>query len=343
MGGQGRVTTLASHRNVSAPALLAADEAFVEPELSIAPEQAESYVDFCLDTCRARGVDLFVPQRARDAVADRSETFAALGVKLSLAGDGHTLRLLDDKARFHPQAVALGLPMPRTTRINDASSFVAAFDALRHDGLPACIKPPSGVFGAGFWRLVEGRSLFDQLMALDDRRLSPAVAIQALQEAPGPLLVCEYLAGPEWSVDLVAELGEVRLAVGRRKGVGGQMLEVKGPALELARRVVAAFSLSGLVNVQVRAADPEGADLRLLEINPRMSGGCLYTVFSGANLPWWHVALALGLEKPASAPAPMGGALVSPVADAVAQRDGEARLFSRILVDSGFGWSGRAM
>lgn len=48
-----------------------------------------------------------------------------------------------------------------------------------------------------------------------------------------------------------------------------------------------------------------------------MSGGCLYTAYSGVNLPWWHVALALGLAREADIPRPVGGARVAAVAGAV--------------------------
>jgi carbamoylphosphate synthase large subunit len=84
---------------------------------------------------------------------------------------------------------------------------------------------------------------------------------------------------------------------------------VDGPIFALARSAVALFNLSGLINVQFKAADEAGEDPRLLEINPRMSGGVARTRFAGVNLPWRHVALLLGREIEADVP--VGGALIA--------------------------------
>ena len=82
-----------------------------------------------------------------------------------------------------------------------------------------------------------------------------------------------------------------------------------GPIFGMAREAVALFSLSGQINVQFKAADADGGDPRLLEINPRMSGGMARTRFAGVNLPWTQVALLLGL--PLSEARPEGGALIA--------------------------------
>jgi len=311
------VKLTASHRHADAAVLEAADESFIEPRF---PEgDASAHRAWCLETCRTRGIDLFVPGFGKALIAPHIADFAAIGTKVAVPADAETLVLLHDKTRFTHAAIAAGLPMAWTREVRDAAGFDAALAELAALGLPACVKPPEGVFGAGFWQVEPERSSFAALMDPEARRLPPAMIRTALHEADGAgaLLVMEHLPGDEWSIDAVCDQGRMIVGVARRKVGRAQRIEVEGPVFDIARAAIARFELSGLINLQCKAAGEGEADPRLLEINARMSGGCLYTQASGVNLPWWHVALALGLADEADIPAPIGGALVAAVAGAV--------------------------
>jgi hypothetical protein len=115
---------------------------------------------------------------------------------------------------------------------------------------------------------------------------------------------------------LVCKDGQVIVAVARQKLGRVQTLQVEGPVFEIVAHAVRHFNLSGLINAQCKAADMDGNDVRLLEINSRMSGGCIYTRYSGVKLPWVQVALELGLMMQEEVPQPIGGAVVCPSAEA---------------------------
>jgi hypothetical protein len=311
---------IASHRDAHAPVLNAADLSFVEPPIGRADEaDITAYGDYCLKMCADHGIDLFVAQRGRATLAARTAEFGAIGTRLAATGTPATLALIDDKARFFEAASGIGIPMPWTREVTDATGFDTACAELAARGHAACVKPPHGVFGAGFWRLDPAVSAFETLMNADHHRIAPAAMRDAIAAAPGPvrLLVLEYLPGTEWSLDCLCRDGRMVTGVARRKLGRAQRLETEGPIFALARRAVAAFELSGLINLQFKAASiDDDSDIRLLEINPRMSGGCLYTRYSGINLPWWHIALELGLASEDDMPAPVGGALVAAIGDA---------------------------
>lgn len=316
----GDVRLLASHRDADSPVLKAADIGFVEPRIDRTTEAgAADYIDYCLDMCRRHRIDLFVAQNARSALAAHADAFATIGTRLSVPAPPDTLALLHDKAAFYDAALAAGIPMPLTREARDVAGFDAALAELDALGLQACVKPPEGVFGLGFWRLDPAQSMFDTLMNPDSHVIAPAAMRAAIAAAPGDirLLVLEHLPGVEWSVDCVCDAGRLVVGVGRRKVGRAQRLETDGPIFDIARRAVAAFGLSGLINVQCKAGDEEDGDVRLLEINARMSGGCLYTRYSGVNLPWWHVALELDLAREDQIPAPVGGAMVAPLTAAL--------------------------
>lgn len=324
-GANGRVRLIASHPYADAAALAAADLALIEP---IA---ADGYRDWCLDMCRVHGVDLFVPGMRRDLIAGDAAAFAALGTRLALPAAPDMLDLLDDKWAFMDAVAAAGLPVPQAWLARGGDDVRGAVAALRGQGLGACVKPRRGVFGAGFWRLEDERPLIATLMDVDARTIAVEAFAQALDDGQAPdLLILEYLPGHETSVDVLADGGRVVSAVARRKERVGQWVESEGEAIDLAAATVRLFGLSGLINVQM--IEDAAGQPRLIEVNTRMSGGCLNTVFAGVNLPWWHVALELGLAHADMVPRPRGRALVAAVPDAI-RLDAPAPPFSAMIRD----------
>ncbi|WP_298091466.1 ATP-grasp domain-containing protein [uncultured Sphingomonas sp.] len=324
-GADGRVRLIASHPYGDAAALAAADLALIEPL------DAHGYRDWCLDMCRVHEVDLFVPGMRRDLIAGDAAAFAAAGTRVALPAAADVLDLLDDKWAFMDVAAAAGLPVPQAWLARGGNDVRGAVAALREQGLDACVKPRRGVFGAGFWRLVDERPLIATLMDVDARMIAVEAFAQALDGEGAPdLLVLEFLPGHETSVDVLAQEGRIVTAVARRKERVGQWVESEGEAIDLAAATVKLFGLSGLINVQM--IEDAGGQPRLIEVNTRMSGGCLNTVFAGVNLPWWHVALELGLASAEMVPQPRGRALVAAVPDAI-RLDAPAPPFSTMIRD----------
>ena len=101
-------------------------------------------------------------------------------------------------------------------------------------------------------------------------------------------LVMKYMPGTEWTVDVyVSREGTVIYAVPRERiGLAGG-ISIKGRTVRhaeieaLASQVALALGCRGPVCIQLRA-DANGTP-RLIEINPRLSGGLPITVAAGAN------------------------------------------------------------
>lgn len=291
------LTIVASHRDPQAPSLAVADVAEIEPLRDMSDAE---YLNWCLALCDRYAVDLFFAQTRRAVLADYHGHFAAIGTRLCVPADRATLALIEDKARFYDAALAAQCPMAWTREVSDLAAFDAAVAELEMRGLNPCIKPPEGVFGTGFWKLESGKSLMATVLNPTNYRIGTEVVRLALRDADTPtrLLVMETLEGDEWSIDCVVRDGEWVAGASRRKLGREQLLATDGPEFEIARRAISAMKLSGLVNVQCKAACADHSDLRLLEINTRMSGGCAWTKHTGLNLPWVMVASELGCLKP---------------------------------------------
>ena len=299
---------LGSHTERDFGPLAACDISVIEP-VGLTPN---SYVDWCLAICAQYRINVFVPGRMRDVISDRLEDFLKRGVNLIVAGNGETLRLLEDKGRFLSQ-LPQGVHAHRFYRVNTWEQFAAACELLEGDGLRVCFKPATGTFGQGFYIIDEALMPLKRLLRSEAHRISKAELKQVLA-AEGifqELLVMEYLDGSEFSVDVLADAGAVIAMVCRRKPMNGrvrlsgtshtlrveegqsQVLASEPEIEEMVRILTKHFTLGGLFNVQFRSKAQRPEKPCLLEINGRMSGGLPYLALSGLNLPMLAIQIAM--------------------------------------------------
>jgi len=114
------------------------------------------------------------------------------------------------------------------------------------------------------------------------------------------LMIQEFAEGPEYSIDvMVAEDGEVKAAVPRLRmrtdsgvSVTG-MVELNQEVIDYVHEVIQEVGLTYMANVQVILTN-DGP--RLIEINPRCSGGLTLVIESGADTPLMSVKEMMGQE-----------------------------------------------
>jgi len=280
----GRFHLIHSNPNPHAPVARAAHAFHAEPT-GLEPAQ---YLDWCLAFCRTHRVDIFVPGREATLLAGAHARFGELGTRVLSVASEAALHLIHDKARFYAETELPVAPVAEFRQFEDAAGFEAAYDALRRRHARLCVKPAHSIYGLGFAILDEERSSAELLMAGAEYQVSLAEFRQALP-AMGQfrsMLLMEYLDGREYSVDCVGDQGRLVAAVVRRKSSmagAGQRIDQRADILEATASLAATHGLNGNFNVQFR----EGAGKpRLLEINPRMSGGIGMACVAGPNLPW---------------------------------------------------------
>ncbi|WP_338770823.1 ATP-grasp domain-containing protein [Massilia sp. METH4] len=274
----------ASSRTVAAHA---AHQFELEP-----PLKGNDYLEWCLDFCRRQDIGIFVPHREAALISGARERFAAIGARVLAVASPEVLALLHDKARFY---ATVDLPMaapPETVPFHTAEQFDAGHAALRAKYPQLCVKPAKSVYGLGFALLDEARSTAQILMSGDQYQVGLQdfrAGLAGLGEFRTMLLM-EFLEGLEYSVDCVADDGRLVCAVPRRKLVKpgmGQLIDPQPVILQATAQLAAAYRLNGVFNVQFRES---GDRVRLLEINPRMSGGIGMACMAGPALPWLALA-----------------------------------------------------
>jgi carbamoylphosphate synthase large subunit len=251
-----------------------------------------AYIDWCLAFCRAHKVDIFIPGKASTALAAEHGRFAAQGTRVLSAASPDQLELIHDKARFYAAADLPGAPVAQFRVFETLAQFDAGYAALRPQHAQLCVKPSDSVFGLGFSILDEQRSSAALLIAGAEYH----IGLQDFRRGLGELgqcrtmLLMEYLDGHEFSVDCVGDQGRLVCAIARKKPMKagrGQLIDMRRDILDATAQLTRSHGLNGLFNVQFREG---GGELRLLEINPRMSGGIGMACVAGPNLP--YIALA---------------------------------------------------
>ena len=285
----GRFHIIHSNPNARTPAARAAHEFHPEPT----GLEGAAYIEWCLAFCREHRVDIFVPGREATLLAGAHARFEAIGTRVLSAASDTALLLIHDKARFYAETVLPGAPVAEFRRFEDAAGFEEAYDTLRRHHAKLCVKPSHSIYGLGFAVLDEERNAAQLLMAGAEYHVSLGDFRRGLAEmgAFRTMLLMEYLDGREYSVDCVGDKGRLVTAVVRRKSNqsgAGQRIDQRADILEATAELCSTHGLNGIFNVQFRESAGNGGARRprLLEINPRMSGGIGMACLAGPNLPY---------------------------------------------------------
>lgn len=291
----------ATHGDPDSPVLAAADTAALEPE-GLSPA---GYVEYALDQCARRGIDVFVPRLHQSAIVAHRSDFAAVGTAL-LAPTPEAVAVFEDKVTAYEAVRAVGVPVPPWFRVRTADELLASVEELEAAGHRACFKPASGAGGVGFRMITRSPFSLAQLSGFPSPYVQLDLAVSALREAEEPvdLLVMPRLEQPEVSVDcLTGPDNRVRLMVGRTKNGRRRGFTLDERWLEPARLIAEGFGLHYLSNIQFRMLGDRPV---LMDVNTRAAGGLHQLSLCGVNAPWAAVQLALG-EDPGRVQPPFLG------------------------------------
>jgi predicted ATP-grasp superfamily ATP-dependent carboligase len=248
----------------------------------------EIYAEWLLGVAVAERAELVIPYRRRDELAQFRDRFAEHGVQLLTASDEPTMRLLEEKPDLLERMERLGVPITPFRLFTG----LAEYEQLRAGGAPfpdhpgdLCVKPASGIYGAGFRILREQIGHRTPLSALSSLELADPAFRAMLGALPGSerMMLMPLLPGLERSVDFACLDGRLLGTVTRVKTLTSQRLHHDQAGEDLAALVARTFRLTGVLNLQTM--DDASGTPRLLEVNSRTSGGIGMTGLTNVNLP----------------------------------------------------------
>ena len=321
---------IASHRHNRPEIFEFADSVYREPSASTADSDEQAMLEsveplmprwkFVLEQAKKDNVKVLLTGRNGIDYEAHRPAFDAVGIRLLTGATSvAALEVIDDKFAFMQQCYEHNIPVADAWRFDTLAELEALLATHGHQ--PLCVKPVTGIFAQGFWRLgkvkeadkeagknagkeaSEPYDSFEHLYFTEEKKINTAQFINAyanslmVHERPIPMLLMPYLSGQEYSIDVVCEYGEVLAAITRYKTGKIQHIGYEKSVMDVVIPLIKAFGCDGIVSVQTKA-DDDGQH-RVLEINSRPSGGIDYTTHSGVDLTQVGFGYWLGLtDKP---------------------------------------------
>jgi predicted ATP-grasp superfamily ATP-dependent carboligase len=258
---------------------------------------ADAFAAEVVSFVRDHQIHVVIPTNdgAITAMAPYREQLAALGCTLALASDA-TLAIANDKDRTLEVAERLGIPYPRSMRIDRLDDLPAVMDAFP---FPFVLKPTVSFPRDAPVRL-QVIEVIDEVEAIS--------AVQTYLSSGSAVLAQEWASGRREGVSLFMVDGEVRAACGHvayrtSPALGGaSVLRESIPLLpdlyEPAVRLVQEIGLNGVCEVEFRR-DAAGRPL-LMEVNARLAGTIENALHSGVDFPLMLWEWAAGHTVPES-------------------------------------------
>jgi hypothetical protein len=309
---------IASHRHNRPEIFEFADSIYREPSASAADSDEQAMLEpleplmprwqFVLEQAKNNNVKVLLTGRNGIDYEAHRQAFDAAGIRLLTGATSvAALEAIDDKFAFMQQCHEHDIPVADAWRFDNVAELEALLATHGHQ--PLCVKPVTGIFAQGFWRLDlakndgEQYDSFEHLYFTEEKKINTAQFFNAyanslmVHERPIPMLLMPYLSGQEYSIDVVCEYGEVLAAITRYKTGKIQHIGYEQSVMDVVIPLIKAFGCDGIVSVQTKA-DDDGQH-RVLEINSRPSGGIDYTSHSGVDLTQVGFGYWLGLtDKP---------------------------------------------
>jgi carbamoyl-phosphate synthase large subunit len=253
--------------NPLSPTVYVADRSYGVP-LSDDP----AYLDAIAEICRTESIALIVPTIDDELTlfAEHTARFADLGIRVAVSPPTTTV-VCNDKYSACRVLNEWGISAAETYLPSELPADPA---------FPLFIKPRYGRGGVGAFPVRDGHELEFFLAYVPDP------------------VVQTYLAGPEFTIDVLCDFnGEPLSVVPRervviRAGVVDRGRSVRNTKLiDLGLACARALRFVGAVNIQCRLVEDRPV---IFEINPRFSGGIALTIAAGADFPRLLVDLVRG-------------------------------------------------
>lgn len=262
-----------------------------------------SFPEAILSLCRKKNIHIVLPLVTKELIplSQHIKEFEVAGAKL-LVSSAASLEIANNKSRLYEFLQWRDIAVPGFKVVETVEQFKTAVEELGYPGKQVCFKPSISNGSRGFRIISEQMNELDLLLnhKPTSTYISLADAIRILSSGLfAELLVSEYLPGQEYSVDCVANQGEIILVVPRLRkrmingiSVEGEFIKQEN-IIAYCTRIIKELQLHGNIGIQVKGSDND--QFLILEINPRVQGTISAALGAGVNLPELAVKQELGL------------------------------------------------
>jgi carbamoyl-phosphate synthase large subunit len=255
--------------------------------------QEKNFIEELLSICERRNIHVLMPLVTRELIplAQNKKKFEEQETMV-LVSNVDSLEIANNKSRLYQFLEWRGIEVPRYKVVDNIDQFKLAVEELSANQKGVCFKPSASNGSRGFRIIANDVDEHDLLFneKPNSTYISFNDAIRILSSKPFPeLLVSEYLPGHEYSVDCLADYGEVKLIIPRlrAKMINGISVEGEfvndGNIIEYCSKIIKELKLHGNIGIQVKGSS--AGKFLIIEINPRVQGTIVAGLGAGINLP----------------------------------------------------------
>lgn len=267
------------------------------------------YPEKILEVARKENIDIIVPLNDDEvlALARKRDRFAQEGIVV-LCSDTKAVERSLDKGKMLTFLREKGIPVPEFYLPSSIAEMDKAVGLLGYPEKDIVLKPVRGSGARGFWILTEKKNGQDLILRERWLKRLPYPVVRSLlaeRLALPPVVVMQYLRGPDFNIDVLAWQGKTLYCIPIQRIVPDAGPVQVGHIVHDARvnamvkPIIATFDFSYNINVEMAYPDEAGQGNPLIyEINPRMSAPIAAHRAAGVNLVLFGILLGLKRDIP---------------------------------------------
>ncbi len=269
----------------------------------VPPAYDDNFIDSIIDICIEEKVDVIQPLVTKELIkfAKDRNRFENNNIKVNVM-DKDILEIVNNKGNLLNALKEHNIPVPKFYIANNIYYIEKAFKKLNYPEKAVCIKITEGNGSRGLRIVNPNVSRADLFFNSkpNSMNISYSELILTLKEIEilPEMMVMEYLPGEEYSVDILADNGEVTYAICRRGTTVvnsiqlGCVIEKHDDIIMQCRDLCRELNLSGNFGLDIK--ENELGQPLVMEINPRLTAGVVACAAAGVNLPYLGIKQKLG-------------------------------------------------
>lgn len=270
------------------------------------PDDEGLFLERLLEICKAEGVDAILPQVTLEleVFAKNRGLFSERGIQIAV-NDFEEIRIANNKFELTKVAEALQCGAPDYRLVKSLDDLEIALEAFGYPEKPIVFKPPVSMGMRGLRIIDEKRDKFS-LWAKEKPTGVYVTKEEFLSIFKGrdlpELVALEYLPGPEYTVDILADKGKPIVTIPRervqiRSGITFHgVLKKHDEIIDYSNRLTERLRLNYIFGFQFKL-NREG-EAKILECNPRIQGTMVAATLAGANIIYSALKMLFDEELP---------------------------------------------
>ncbi len=266
-----------------------------------------NYINFILDICKKEKVDIYFPNISLEVskVIKMKSEFDKLGIKIAIS-NLHSIEIANNKLSTYKFLKEHNIEVPNFYSVKSLEDFITGCKIMGYPNKALCLKIVDGSGSRGVRIIDSKKSRYDIFVNEKPNTFYTSYddMVSVLKEAKDfhEMMLVEYMPGPEYTIDILAENGKALYIVGRENTVSlmsiaqESVLKYDADAYEICKNIVKLLNMDGNIGFDFMR-DREGK-AQLMDINPRITATVSVIAAGGVNLPYLRVKQLLGEKLP---------------------------------------------